>query len=513
MTYDNSGNILITGGYYNAFSIGNSTIQNAGGSDCYAASLNKNGNLNWIRHEGGSADDYGTANCTDNNGNVYVVGLFTNTMTIGTSVLTHTSTGSGFFLIKYSLTGNVIWAKKIGQGFGNPTIIKNKGGLLYLLSTFSSPNSVPFVMGSYSLMANPGGSDIHLASLDTSGNVLSAIKYGGSHMEVAQGLSITNAGEVILSGTFTSTLLTFGSYSLSCPSISKNSVFLVKIGSSGSVIWAKAINSTGGSARLASDPSGNICLAGYFVGPSIVVDNFTLTASASYTNGMVIKFDNSGNALWANGIGGTGTQGEEIFSDVTFNNVGNIFVAGTFKSATLSIGGFTLTNSGVNGQLFIVQFNPSGNVTSVLNAVGQNAIIFSSRILADQDGNIYVGGSFGGDQISFGPNTVYGGPNVNYDRMFVAQANGTITGLTNVSNSRLLKIYPNPANYEVMFTSEDILITNIRVFDITSKEISELNCSSGAVHFPVADLQNGIYIVEITTSDNRKTVTKIVKTE
>jgi hypothetical protein len=514
MASDNAGNILITGSYIYSLSIGGSTIQNAGNFDFFTASIKTNGTLNWINHAGGSSDENGAKICVDNDGNAYVTGVFTDTLIVGSSVLTNTTSGSGHFLIKYSSAGNVLWAKKISQGMGaGPASIKNKDGLLYLFGSFS--NTIPFVTGSYTFTASASSSDLYVVKLDTSGNVLLATQYGGTRQESAFGLSITNAGEVILSGTFTSTLLTFGGFTLnsSSNSNSKNSVFLVKMNSSGNVLWAKAIDQVGGYAQVSSDQSGNICLAGYFVGPSLVVDNFTLTASASYTNGMIIKFDNSGNALWANGIGGTGNQGGEKCSDVAFNAVGDIFISGIYYSASLTIGTYTLANNGVNPQLFIVQLNQAGNVTNILSGGGQNADMRGSNILADQNGNIRIAGIFAGDQISFGPITTYGVPNKIFTRMFVAQANVTITGLTNVSNSRLLKIYPNPANYEVMFTSEDLLITNIRVFDITSKEISELNCSSGAVHFPVADLQNGIYIVEITTSDNRKTVTKIVKTE
>ena len=74
-------------------------------------------------------------------------------------------------------------------------------------------------------------------------------------------------------------------------------------------------------------PTGNVYVTGYFQSPSFTFGTTTLTNSSIGTIGnydiLVIKYDSSGNPLWAKGAAGTsGEYAENISTDAN----GNIFV-------------------------------------------------------------------------------------------------------------------------------------------------------------------------------------------
>ena len=58
---------------------------------------------------------------------------------------------------------------------------------------------------------------------------------------------------------------------------------------------------------------------------------------------MIIKYDSDGNAQWAKGIGGSGT---DQIQSVASTSDGGIIVGGEFNSSSIDLGnGVTLTNN------------------------------------------------------------------------------------------------------------------------------------------------------------------------
>jgi hypothetical protein len=68
----------------------------------------------WIQTGTGTNCDYGTDLATDNTGNVYVCGSFTNSITFGTApALTSGTFSEAAYVVKYSPAGAVLWSKTI----------------------------------------------------------------------------------------------------------------------------------------------------------------------------------------------------------------------------------------------------------------------------------------------------------------------------------------------------------------------------------------------------------------
>lgn len=171
------------------------------------------------------------------------------------------------------------------------------------------------------------------------------------------------------------------------------------------VKWAKSF---GGSNNeyghsIAIDANANLYVTGIFKSPSISFGNTTLINNNTvYPCLFVAKFDSTGNAIWAK-QGNDFTYGHRIATD----KEGNVIVCGVFSGSSITLGNYTFQNSPESyGQLFLVKYNPSGNVIwakAAKNTVLSNAPRY---VHVDNENNIYITGLFQDNSITFGSLTL-----------------------------------------------------------------------------------------------------------
>ena len=103
--------------------------------------------------------------------------------------------------------------------------------------------------------------------------------------------------------------------------------------------------------------------------------------------------------------GSTGTANDDG-SDIAMDASGYIYVVGQFYSSSITLGTFTLTNSGAGGyDIFIAKYDPSGTVLWANKAGGTNND-YAYDIKPDASGNVFITGQFSGVSAVFGSNTV-----------------------------------------------------------------------------------------------------------
>ncbi len=356
---DASGNAYVTG-YFNSSTItfGTYTLTNAGSYDIFLVKYDSSGNVLWAKSAGGTSSDDGASVAVDASGNSYVTGAFSSdTITFGSYTLTNAS-GTEIFLVKYDVSGNVVWATSTtGTSLDRGNSIANDAtGNVYITGYFESP---AIAFGSY-ILNNTDGSDIFLAKYDGNGNVIWATNAMGTSWDVGRSVAVDASGNAYVTGNFESPSITFGSFTLTNAGF--YDIFLVKYDSAGNVIWAKSSEGTdldeGNS--VAVDAVGNSYVTGAFSSPAITFGSFTLTnTSAPNFDMFLIKYDGSGNVQWATSAGGTdGDGGNSITVDVS----GNSIVTGSFNSSTITFGSYFLTNTSAGvGDIFLAK-SGSGNV-------------------------------------------------------------------------------------------------------------------------------------------------------
>ena len=129
----------------------------------------------------------------------------------------------------------------------------------------------------------------------------------------------------------------------------------------------------------------------------------TFGANTLYSNGsydiVVSKNDQNGNVIWANSFGGTSSENP---TDISIDNLGNIYITGFFSSPTIDLGVTTLINQG-GTDVFIIKLNSNGAVlwaTTISGSANEKA--YSIDVSAN--GKLAITGSFNSPSINFGLN-------------------------------------------------------------------------------------------------------------
>src|SRR5258706_459039 len=410
------------------------------------------------------------------------------------------------FLIFNSSAQAPAWLWAIGAGGvsseqGNGVTTDASGNVL-ATGNFFSP-SITF--GATTLMLN-GTQDIFIVKFDNSGNVLWAKREGGISSTYSNSIATDVNGNIFVTGMFGGTSITFGTTTLTNAGGGFYDMFIVKYDPSGNVLWAKK---AGGSdwdegKGVSTDASGNVFVTGQYKSSSIVFGATTLTNSG-LVDVFTVKYDGSGNVLWAKKANGRGNDyGYGISADAS----GNIIAAGGFLGPSITFGTTTLTNSGSgNNDLFVAKYDGSGNVlwATSANGTGNDA---GAGVSTDASGDVFVTGSFNGAPITFGSTTL---TNAGINDFFIAKLAGTV-GVNEINGEgNTVSLFPDPAINELRIQNAEFRIESIDVSDVLGQKYNSIfNIQNSTLTIDVSTLSPGIYFVKVRGGKEER-VAKFVK--
>ncbi|MBK5285213.1 MAG: SBBP repeat-containing protein [Bacteroidia bacterium] len=507
---DAQGNVYMTG-YFNSpyITFDTTNLNNVDGfsNDIFIAKYDSSGNMLWARAAGGGYGDFGYGVATDASGNVYVTGCFDSpTITFGTITLNN-SGSNDIFVVKYDSSGNVLWARSASGNNDDVgyAITTDANANVYVTGYFASPT---LTFGTTTL-TNADFHDFFLAKYDSSGNVLWARSASGSNYDEGYGVAVDASGNVYVTGNFFTASVTFGTTTLN--SSGNLDIFIAKYDSSGNVLWAQRAGGSDGdnSTGIVTDGNGNAYLTGWFASTSITFGTTTMNNAGIYDM-FIAKYDSSGNVLWAKSAGGNNwDKGLGISADAS----GNTFVTGFFVSTSITFGTTTLSNPFLYTKIFIVKYNSNGIVLWVKAAGGSGGQVWGSDVVADVNGNIYITGAFNNSSIVFGTTTLYndGDP---FNDVFLAKLAYNTTGIneTETFTSGIL-VFPNPAGNELRIKNPELRIESIVVWDMFCKIAISYQPSANSqkpIILDVSKLNPGIYFVKVRGEKGER-VAKFVK--
>ncbi|RZK02509.1 MAG: hypothetical protein EOO43_23370, partial [Flavobacterium sp.] len=218
-------------------------------------------------------------------------------------------------------------------------------------------------------------------------------KAGGINYDRGYGIAVDDGGNTYVTGYYSGTA-TFGQTTLTANGPGDSEVFIAKYNSNGDVLWAKKGGGTGvdiGS-RIKVDNAGNCYVVGSFQGTATFGD--TTLICAGYYDGLIIKYNTSGDFQWAASGGGTG---DDHFGGLAISANGDCLITGSFKG-TATFGNITLTSVGSYDEV-LLKYNPNG-----LLQWAKRSEVGGAGIDLDQSGNIYISGYFNGNA-TFGTTT------------------------------------------------------------------------------------------------------------
>lgn len=291
------------------------------------------------------------------------------------------------------------WAKVISgtatvDGISNA--VDNSGNII-TVGFFSQPTD--FDPTSAVLTLSPvqaGYSDIFITKYSSVGNLIWAKKIGGYYDDAPASVVIDNNDNIILTGNFFGTSDFDPDAGVANLTALGTDMFICKLNSSGSFVWAKRIGSSGSDFGFGInvDNSGNVYTTGSFEGtvdfdPGASTANLT---SAGGTDIFVSKLNAAGNYVWAGRMGSTlDDRGTSINIDPS----GNILTTGSFQG-TVDFNPGAATNNLISGgttNIFISKLSSSGAYVWAQAVYGFDSGE-GTNICSDASGNVYVGGGF-----------------------------------------------------------------------------------------------------------------------
>ena len=383
----------------------------------------------WAKSAGGVSYDNATTIAADNMGNIYATGYYSSgSITFGTNTITNTDSGTAdVFLVKYTSSGSVVWAKGAG-GTGYDlvqSVATDVAGNVYITGYFQSPS---IVFDTFTL-TNTALATIFLAKYDTLGNVVWARASSGNYADYAYSVHADANGYVYITGKFGSSSVSFGGYTLN--NIGAEDIFISKYDADGNVVWAKGAGGDGtdNATSITTDPAGNVYVCGWFDGINSQYGGDTLyNDSIGTTDLFLAKYDTAGNIIWVKTAGGLG-DAQAI--SVAIGDSGIVYLAGNY-SIDLSFGADTVTNTGIGStsDIFLAKFDTSANLIWLKSAGGSGSDNVQS-ITVDIYNSVYVAGYFLSPTLVFGSYTL---TNAGGDDVFFARYNslGDVYGATSV---------------------------------------------------------------------------------
>ncbi len=472
---DNAGNSYITGYFEDSLKFGTTTLFSSGSnpfvSNIFIAKYDINGNFVWAQKAGGNNYDYGTGIATDAVGNVYVTGLFTGTATFGTLSITSSTTDYDVFIAKYSPTGTALWVNKGGGSGWDVGSGVTIDNAGNCFITGSYRNTGTFGTTSFT---SAGNYDAFVAKYDSNGTFLWAKSAGGTLEDKALSIGTDITGNCYVSGFFNGTA-TIGTATLI--SSGNSDIWLAKYDNAGNFIWAKQAggNQADEGKYLVTDAAGNSFMTGYFGGSALFGSGSNTVTLTSYGSEDIFvgKFDYKGDIVWVKNYGGT--LSDKAFA-ISIDTAGHSYIAGSFFG-TAQFDTITAISSNQD-DAFVAGLDNLGKAKFVVQGGGANADV-GSGIATSLFGSCYTTGYFNGT-VSFGSiPLISSGDNdlfiAKIDSAFIANQPNNINDAAALILDNL-DVFPNPSNLDVTIQFElnkTKAQINIELYDVLGKLVTD----------------------------------------
>ena len=387
-------------------------------ANCFNPKVKNFGNLNYNIN----------SSTTDKNGNIYLGGAFTGTLTIGNTTLTSTG-ANDIFLTKLNACGEVQWATRAGSvgeydyiGGGSRAIAVDSTGNIYVVGgfnrdfTFRGTDNSSFTSIRTSAN-NSNHQDGYLVKLNAAGRVLWGASLRGTSNESFNSVVLDRLGFPIVSGGFNGCCPSSFAATINSPigttgiaSYGSNYAtgLLAKFTPAGEVVWRTTLHNRDAYIRnMEIDAQNNIYFVGEFRSwsagtPAEFKDagNTTRTlANPGIGLAYLVKLNTNGIWQWGVSYGNNG-EGEVTTTtgyDVTIDNQNNPWIVGNYSGAAATFYSTNATNltqpTSVQNRAFIAKYSSAG-VPLLVRGLNQSTgqTVFTS--IAKQGSRMGVGGFF-----------------------------------------------------------------------------------------------------------------------
>lgn len=485
--------------------LGKQILQNKGTIDVLVAKIDSSGQYRWALSFGGTNEERATAVAGDQQGNVYVAGNYTSSsINLGGSSI-HNKGESDAFLVKINQNNTFEWAMSFGEGASDEVTdiaVDNDGNVILTGYTVDFPsNEFSFFM----------------AKISPQKQLLWQQKVKASNYHpMTTSLKIDQEQYIYLAGSFNDTLRFDKNNSIvstlagEAPfQYHEPNAFVAKYDSQGNFV--KAINITGFS--KVNDMTlyeNKLYLCGEKINYGIGW-GWPLMDSKIY----LAKFDTQLQAEWEKSTGGESPlQSLDIARSVTTDNVGNVYLTGSFFSPKLTFAGNQLNNPKnkeyYHQQTFILKYDADGNEIWG-RVIGENLCDIGYKIAATTEDAFFLAGTYESAQINLGDHQlknngkiymqyVHLRPERESRRTFayVALHGTVVTGTDQFPASHQITLYPNPATNRFSIVLPEHRSAEVSLYLHNGRLINTyyVDGDTRKLEIETGGLERGLYLVK-----------------
>jgi hypothetical protein len=357
------------------------TLQPLDGITAYIYKFNTQGDLLFINRVGELGGSFSPFNIeTDDAGSLYILGQGAGNGAIIVNEDTVPAVDFTNQLIKLDSNGNFVWKQNTGVATnGGGCMLQYSNGYLYYQS-----------------------GNLKVSKIDTAGVVganLTASYYSSptaSSGLLFKGSSVFPNGDLLFAaysrGTVaygTDTLFHLGNPFLTAPFL------FLRCDTNMNLIWAKYASNgrdpDNNFIPVAIDSSENVYVA-VQVNLEMIIGNDTIQSTDFTGQGTIIKLDGNGAGIWAQALQSTGLAYAWCMQKAPDNS--GIVIGGGYTGTT-QFGPFILTAAS-QSLPFVAKFDANGNYINAFNYIQNLSQTDALSMLADSNGNYYVGGKLSG---------------------------------------------------------------------------------------------------------------------
>lgn len=300
-----------------------------GTSDFWVIKIDTLGNKIWQSCYGGSGSEEGY--CAVDLSDSYMIFGSTEDSNDGDVFGNHSPSSYDIWAIKIDTAGVLLWQKCIGGSSGDliEAVVKiSNDSILLGATSYSNDGDATFSLGQY---------DFWPVLIDSSANILTQNKLGGSWYENCHSIVKGINGGYVLTGSTSSNDINVNGYHGSAD------IWVVRTDDSGNFIWQSCLGGTEAEVAFKIISSRNNY---YVVGYSASI-NGDLSMNNGHDDLWIVQLDSIGNISWQQSYGGSLADGA---FDITMENDSVIVIVGASSSND-----FDVTNN-PGGDIWLLKF-------------------------------------------------------------------------------------------------------------------------------------------------------------
>ena len=345
---DNNNNVYVTGNFTSSAIFDSDTLHSIDGSDIFLVKLNPAGEIQWVKHFGGSNEDRSYSIAINSDNDIYIAGQFKEECNFDGIILT-TSNFREQYIAKINESGMTQWAKSIETDALYTKILIDDSGNLFYTGSFDDE----IIFDNDTLFAD-GYLDLFIAKLNQDGDYINGVVVNGFNAIHPKDIKY-NDGNLYLLGYFKD-YMEFPGVPLN--SNGGNDIFLAKYNTYFQFQWAKQAGGYyedyGESIIIRENDlviSGNFQGNCYFNETEYITSNGVLDA-------FIASYDFSGNFNWVNSIGGGSNEyNNKVLSDTS----GILYLTGSSRGTIEKEGYSHEPYTTLENDIYLARFGPNGD--------------------------------------------------------------------------------------------------------------------------------------------------------